>query len=202
MFSYIALKKLNRKTFSVFHKDGLLDIFLGITFFSFGFWLLMDNVLFTFISWMSFGVYRYLKKTVTIPRVGYARFREDKKQQITLIVIWIIVLALLLVFRYLLFGVNRPDLFISTFLRKNHVYLMGSIGGLIIMSLGLWRGLYRFAAYGFLFCSILAIFFFNEIHGMVAFFIMGGLVSIIGLILLAMFIRKTPNHSGGVEDGS
>jgi hypothetical protein len=199
MSSHSSIKQLNRKTYLAFHRDGIIDILVGLTFFGFGLWLLLDNILFTYISWLSFGFYRYLKKTITIPRFGYVRFEEDKKQSIMLLVFGIVLLILLLVARFYLFETDLSNLFLSSFLRKNHVYVMSSIGAVLLIVFGLWRGIYRFSGYGLLLFGTLAIFYLEGIPGRSALFTMGGLVLAIGLFLLVTFIQKNPIHSTEVD---
>ena len=199
MSSHLSIKHLNRKTFLAFHRDGIIDILVGLTCFGFGLWLLLDNVLFTYISWLSFWFYRYLKKTITIPRFGYVRFGEDKNQIIILMGFGIVLLMLLLVARFYLFETELSELFFSSFLRKNHVYIMSSIGAVLLTSFGLWRGIYRFSGYGLLLFGLLVIFFLEGIPGRNALFIIGGLVLVIGLALLGTFIQKNPLRSSEAD---
>lgn len=202
MCSYIPLKRLNRKAFIAYHRDGIIDILLGCTFFGFGLWLLLDNVLFTFISWLSFGFYGYLKKTITNPRLGYVLFEEDRKQKYFLLGFAIILLVLLLFVRFSILNLEPAKFPISGFLRMNHVYIMSSIGAVLLVAIALWRGLYRFVAYGLLLLLMLIVFYLTGIPGMNALFIMGGLVTIIGLVLLITFIWKNPIIADEVESAA
>jgi hypothetical protein len=202
MFSYAPFKRLNRKAFVAFHRDGIIDILLGFTFFGFGLWLLLDNILFTYISWLSFGFYGYLKKTITIPRFGYVHFEEDKKQKYFLIGFGIVLLVLLLFVRFFLLDIESAKPFLSGFLRQNHVFIMSSIGAALLVIIGLWRGLFRFPCYGLLLFITLAIFYLKGIPGRNALFLMGILVFIIGLILLLTFIRQNPIIIDEVESAA
>lgn len=202
MISYAPFKRLNRKAFVAYHRDGIIDILLGFTFFGFGLWLLLDNVLFTYISWLSFGFYGYLKKTITIPRFGYVHFEEDKKQKYYLVGFGIVLLALLLFARFFLLDIDSSRLFLSGFLKQNHVYIMSSFGAALLVSIGLWRGLYRFTCYGLFLFIMLAIFYLKGIPGRNALFLMGVFVFIIGLILLLTFIRQNPIIPDEVESAA
>ena len=193
------IERLNRKTFLAYHRDGIIDILVGVTLVGFGLWLLFDNVLFTYFSWLSFGFYSYLKKMITIPRFGYVRFEEDKKQRLLFFGFAVILLVLLLVARFYLLETERSNLLISSFLRKNHVYVMSSIGAILLIAFGSWRGVYRFAGYGLLLLMMLIIFFLKGIPGRTALFIMGGLISGIGSILLLTLIQKNPKHPDEVN---
>jgi hypothetical protein len=200
MTSPSSIKKLNRKTYLAFHRDGIADILIGLTYLGFGLWLLFDNVLFTYISWLSFSFYRYLKKTITIPRFGYVTFGEDRKQKYLLIGFSIVLLALLLAARFFLMETSLSELFISSFLRKNHVYIMSGIGSVLLVVFGMWRGIFRFAGYGFLAIGIITIFFLEGIPGRNALFIIGGLILSIGIFLLATFISKHPRQPDKVNN--
>lgn len=192
MSSNSPINQLNRKTYLAFHRDGIIDILVGLTLLGFGLWLLFDNVLFTYISWLSFGFYRHLKKTITIPRFGYVRFEEDRKQRLLFFGFGIILLALLLVARFYLLETDRSELFLSAFLRKNHVYIMSSIGAITMLVFGLARGIYRFSGYGISLFGALFFFYSIGIPGKNALFIMGGVVLVIGLFLLVTFVQKNP----------
>jgi hypothetical protein len=185
-----------------FHKDGIIDILVGLTCLGFGLWLLLENVLFTYMFWLSFGFYGYLKKTITIPRFGYVRFEEDKKQKILFMIFSLILLALLLLLRFNFLETNSSDFFLSAFLRKYHVYIMGSIGAVIMMIYGLWRRIYRFAGYGVLLFGTLVTFYLEGIPGRNALFIISGLMFIIGLVLLVTFIQKNPIHPLEVDSAA
>jgi hypothetical protein len=200
MFTCSSTKQLNRKTYNAYHRDGIIDLLVGLTLLGFGLWLLYDNVLFTYISWLSFGFYGFLKKTITIPRFGYVRFKEDKKQRYLLFGFGIILILLLLVARFTLLDRESADLFASAFLRKNHVYIMSSIGSGILLIYGLDRGIYRFAVYGLSLFTTLLIFFFQGIPGRIALFLLGGIVVIVGVILLITFIQSHPSPPQEVDN--
>lgn len=199
MLSPTPLKQLNRQTYKAFHRDGIIDILLGIVFWGFGLWLLLNNVLFTFVSWLSFSFYAYLKRTITIPRFGYVRFEEDRRQRAISLGIALVIIALLLLAQYFLMDPDRSKFRLLAFFQKNHVYVMSSIWAVLLIIYGFLRGLYRFAGYGFLLLTMLISFYFGEIPGRNALFIMGGLTSIIGVILLGSFIRENPIIQNEVE---
>ena len=67
---------LRRKAYLAYHQDGIIDILIGATMIGFALWILLGYVLFTFISWLSFGFYVQLKNTITVPRFGYVRFQQ------------------------------------------------------------------------------------------------------------------------------
>jgi hypothetical protein len=200
MAPIVSIKELNRKSYLAYHRDGIIDILLGLTFLGFGLWLLLDNVLFTYISWLSFSFYRSLKKVLTIPRIGFVRFEEDRKQRILLLLVGILLLALLIAARFYLLDEDLSGPLLPAFLRKYHVFIMSGIGASLLLIFGFWRGIYRFAGYGILLAAALGFCLLEGIPGRNALFFMAGLVVTTGIILLITFIQQHPLKSLEVDN--
>jgi hypothetical protein len=184
-----SLKKLTRHSFRDFHKDGILDLLVGVSLLGFALWLELNIALFAYVCWLSVSFYRPLKRSLTIPRFGFVSFEEDKKQFFLGIAAAVIVTLLLLAARFLVLGQATP---LSAFLRKNHPYLMSSIGAILLIGFGIWRGLSRFLAYGLVFLIIIWLCFLLEIPGQMALFGLGGGMLMIGIVLLITFLLRHP----------
>ncbi len=187
-----SIKQLNRQSYQEFQQDGILDILVGASLLGFALWLQLDIPLFAFICWLSISFYKSLKNKLTIPRFGFVRFEEDRKQSFLGIIAAGIVLMLLLAARFLIIEGRDPQSNLAVFLRKNHPYLMSSIGAVLLTAFGLWRGLSRFTIYGLLFLGLLVGFFLVDIPGQIALFSAGGAIFVIGCYLLITFLRKHP----------
>ena len=192
MSSRQPINQLNRQAYQEYHQDGIIDILVGASLFGFALWLQLDIPLFAFVCWLSVSSYKSLKNKLTIPRYGFVRFEEDYKQLILGTIAAGIVLALLLVARFLIVEGSYPQSNLAVFLRKNHPYLMSSIGAVLLMAFGSWRGLSRFMIYGVLFLGLLMGFFLVDIPGQIALFSAGGIIFLIGCYLLIRFLRKYP----------
>ena len=192
MTSRQPINQLNRQAYQEYHQDGIIDILVGASLFGFALWLQLDIPLFAFVCWLSVSSYKSLKNKLTIPRYGFVRFEEDYKQLILGTIAAGIVLALLLVARFLIVEGSYPQSNLAVFLRKNHPYLMSSIGAVLLLAFGLWRGLSRFKIYGLLFLGLLVGFFLVDIPGQIALFSAGGAIFVIGCYLLITFLRKHP----------
>ncbi len=185
-------QELSRQSYREFHQDGIIDILVGASLVGFGLWLELDIALFAFTCWLSVGFYKELKKRVTIPRFGFVRFEKDRAQFILGLLVAFLITLLLLGARFLILERSNPNQVLAAFLRKNHPYIMSSIGAILMIAFGVWRGLNRFLAYGLIFLCILGAFFLAEFPGQFALLVGGGSMLVAGLFLIARFIRNQP----------
>ena len=186
------INQINRQSYKEFQQDGIIDILVGASLLGFALWLQLDIPLFAFICWLSVSFYKFLKNKLTIPRFGYVRFEEDRKQFIYSMIVASIVVVLLLSARFLIIEGSYAKSNLAAFLRKNHPYVMGSIGAVLLGAFGLWRGLSRFKIYGLLFLGLLAGLFLVDIPGQIALFYAGGAIFLVGCYLLIVFLNKHP----------
>jgi hypothetical protein len=186
------ISQLSRRSYQEFQQDGIIDILVGASLLGFALWLQLDIPLFAFICWLSVSFYKFLKNKLTIPRFGFVRFEEDHKQLILSTIAASILLVLLLAARFLIIEGRYPQSNLAVFLRKNHPYLMSSIGAVLLIAFGLWRGLSRFKIYGLLFLGLLLGFFLVDIPGQIALFSAGTGIFVIGCYLLITFLHKHP----------
>jgi hypothetical protein len=187
-----SFKKLTRHSFRDFHRDGVLDILVGISLLGFALWLELDIALFAFACWLSVSFYKPIKRTLTIPRTGYVSFEEDQKQFWLGMGTAIIVTILLITARFLV--IQRADSIpaLGAFLMKFHPYIMSSLGAFLLIGFGIWRGLNRFLIYGIVFLCLLLAFYLLEFQGQLVLFIASASMIGIGMVMLTLFIRKYP----------
>ena len=79
----INLKEIERKAYTSYHQDGILEIAIASTILIFAVVMLGD------MPWMggiagilAVSVYASMKKLVTIPRIGYVKFPKQRTQKI------------------------------------------------------------------------------------------------------------------------
>ena len=87
----INLKEIERKAYTSYHQDGVIDITIAFTTFFLSIIMIGDITLLGGIGGMS-GIlailfYTGLKKIVTIPRIGYVKFPQQRTQRITTIAV-------------------------------------------------------------------------------------------------------------------
>jgi uncharacterized membrane protein len=88
------------------------------------------------------------------------------------------------------------------FLRKNHVYVMSSIGAGLILIFGFISGINRFKIYGLVFFAAVVATYFFEIRGDLNMLVIGGLILIIGLMMMVSFIHHNPFQQEEEDDAS
>lgn len=198
-----SLTHLKRKAYLDFHQDGIIDILLGAAILGFAIMIILDNVIFSSMSWLSFTLYTSFKNAITIPRFGYVQFLEGNKKTGLALGLGIGLLILVLVLGILfILGPDRLPLAPISFLRKFHVYLMSGIGAILMVIFGLGTGIKRLTAYGFGFLAAIAGSFLLEIKGEFTLLAAGGLILLIGLVLMVKFIRRYPAQPQEVDNAA
>jgi hypothetical protein len=188
-----SLKELKRRAYLAYHQDGILDFIIGVSILGFGLWIYLDQPIFAFFCIFSFSSYIQLKNIITVPRFGYVRFQEGKRETGLLIGIGIGLLLLLLVVGILyMLGPERVGYAPINFLRKFHVYVMSSIGAAVMAIFGLWSGIRRLIAYTLFLLAALVITYFQELHHSLPLLLMGSSLMLIGILLVVRFIRRNP----------
>jgi hypothetical protein len=188
-----SLRRLKRKAYLDYHQDGILDVLIGVAILGFGLWIRLDQPIFAFLCLFCFGSYIQLKNAITVPRFGYVRFQEGKRETGLLIALGIglVLLALVVGILYLL-GPDRVGLAPFTFLRKFHVYVMSSIGAVLMAIFGLWSGIRRLLAYALFLIAALVITYLFDLDRSVPLLLTGSVLMLMGLILMMRFIRGNP----------
>jgi hypothetical protein len=196
-----SLAQLRRKAYLSYHQDGILDLCVGAMILSIGIWRLTGIVVFGSLSWLSFSLYIGLKRTVTIPRFGYAAFSESKRK--TQITVAILVVFLLVLGIGALFFLGRPGQLppaTVTFIRKFHEFVIMGMGALTMILFGSWLGIRRLAGYGI---SMLIFFWIAIEVGWRADLVIisiGSIIMLIGATLLARFLSRYPAQPNEAEN--
>jgi len=147
----IDLKALERKAYLSTHEDGLLDMGIGAVLAWIGAVALTD-LDFPFYLWYILGgsVWTSAKKQITVPRIGYVKFRETRKGRVRkLIYVLILALTVIMVAGVVLFNAADEIPGWILVIRDYGDILFGAIllgGGMI--SVGYTTEMERFTRYG------------------------------------------------------
>jgi hypothetical protein len=195
-----SLRQLKRRAYLDYHQDGIIDVLIGVAILGFGLWIRLDQPIFAFLCVFCFGSYFQLKNAITVPRFGYVRFQEGKRETGLLVGLGIgLVLLALVVGILFLLGPDRVGLAPFTFLRKFHVYVMSSIGAVLMAIFGLWSGIRRLLAYALFLIAALVITSVQDLDRSVPLLLTGSVQMLMGLILMIRFIRGNPSEPGQVN---
>ena len=70
--------KLKNKAYLSFHKDGLIDIFMGWNLIGVGLFLYTHSIIFSWLGLLPLLFYKPLKERISLPRLGHASFRTKR----------------------------------------------------------------------------------------------------------------------------
>jgi hypothetical protein len=75
----INMKEIERKAYTAYHEDGLIDIVIGFFIMSFAMLIILDIPTLAG-GWASMAVFGYMafKKSVTVPRIGYVKLKQNR----------------------------------------------------------------------------------------------------------------------------
>jgi len=190
MVSDISLKEIQRRVYMTFFQDGLWDIFLGLFILGWGFTILTDAVylpgpLFVGLYFAVWGI----KKWLTYPRIGYARFSETSRQRITArFVILGVVVLLVGVMVAVLWGIStRPQ-----WLADYFPLVFNGILAAIVCVVAYWARAKRFYLYAVLIFLGAVFHMWLGSPWEFGFIGAGGIIVLIGVGILVNFLRKYP----------
>jgi hypothetical protein len=194
MIMDIDLKELERKAFASYFEDGLWDIFLGILMAGMGIRSLTDNVGFTLLAMAGIPVLFLGKKVITLPRMGYVRFSQTRKDK-QMKVLWVLIISVIATFVLLSLVVSRlgPSVIIAA--------LMGISFAGVFCVIAYYMDFRCLYLYGILFgITVWLTEVFGSPAGPVASIISGGIALSIGLIQFIRFLHKYPVLEEGADD--
>ena len=194
MTERIDLKSLERKAYTSYHQDGLIDIFLGLGIVYFGVSLLFLTLGIPFFIWTSgffvfFCCYMAAKHSITIPRIGYVEFNPSRRSRIIFLVLFLLVLNLA-IFLFMAFGLLTSEL--TAFLNQYGILVIAvSVGGLFVL-FGWVVQLYRLCIYGGVAFVAFALTYVFILHLSLPIIVLGLVIALNGFVLLFKFLRQFP----------
>ena len=179
-----------------YHQDGLLDIFVGVYILGFGVGIWAD------IAWeLGFGsimpailiatilpIWIAAKRKITLPRIGFVKFRTGGTTKLMAIFIGLAVAGLGMFLAFTLFQ-DAPWL---DAIFQNGLIIMGMGSLAVCILFGYSMGLNRLYAYGGLALTALAIGHFMGIFFAYILVALGTTIVAAGVALLLRFVRKYP----------
>ena len=200
MVEDISLKEIQRKVYMTFFQDGLWDIFLGFFILGWGLAILTDlaylpGVIFMGLYFAIWGV----KKRLTYPRIGYARFSETSRRRITAKFIILGVAVLLVgVMVAVLWGTHtRPQ-----WLADYFPLIFNGILAAIVCFVAYWARVKRFYGYAILIFLGAVFHLWLGIEWEFGFIGAGGSILLTGLGVLIIFLRKYPKMVEEAQNGN
>ena len=86
-------KQLERRTYLLYHQDGLIDIIIGLCIMGFGLNMFTDSSAFSILAWMPVIFLPGLKNKITVPRLGYAQFDRKRTGSLRLMAVLMVLVG-------------------------------------------------------------------------------------------------------------
>ncbi len=198
MAEKINLKRIERKAYTSYHQDGLIDVFAGFLILSFGLWLILDMAWMGWILWfVAISAYAAAKRVFTIPRIGFVKFSPHRVKALqTIAVIVFSLTALLGVVAFMQVEGGGTPLWLL-FAIENHMLVIGLSVAASLCVVGYAFRIRRMYAYALLTLVMFVIghFLYYALHYYLI--LLGTLILLFGLALLIRFIRRYPLSTTG-----
>jgi hypothetical protein len=197
----VDLKELERKIYLSYHKDGLVDIFLGIGLIVIGIILhpilgeTVPTVAMVMIMLFVF-VYAALKREITIPRIGYVEFAPKRRTRFALLILIIVLITnvpLLLVLMLTVGQQISPIVF--DFVISFLLVILGFFGTGLFVLIGILSEISRFFGYAVATLILFIISHFLFLHFALPMIGVGVIITIVGFFQLGWFLRKYPKSN-------
>lgn len=206
MTQEMNLKELERKAWTSYFDDGILDITVGLFVIFFGIGMTTRYTYLTVLSWMVIFFFAAAKKSITLPRVGLVKFspeREERmKKETSFYVVFFTITAFIGLGYFIAIAFGIPQS-IRTFVGE-----LALVSYELIIAVGLcfvayWKQIKRFYAYaGFTLAVIVAGLFIDvpDVHPFTVtgyqFSATAIVILFTGLYVLARFLRRYPKREG------
>ena len=197
------LKEIERRVYTSYHQDGLLDICIGVFILGFGLAIFMYNVLGfapiigQVIPCSFFGaiivLYPIAKLKVTMPRIGYVNFGKKGRNKRIALALGLMAAVVCAFFAFIFLGSPRFGNPLWWNLISQNILLIIGVGCLAVFSLfGYALALKRLHGYGLLALIAFGFGHFLGIPLAYTLLALGTIIMVTGFALLVGFLRKYP----------
>jgi len=193
MTEKINLKEIERKAYTSYHQDGLIDVFAGFLILSFGLWLILDMAWMGWILWfVVISAYAAAKRVFTIPRIGFVKFAPHRvKALVTIAVIVFSLFALLGVVVFMQVEGGSTPVWLL-FAIENYMLVIGVSVAAIFCVVGYTFRIRRMYAYALLTLIMFVTGHFLYFPLYYYMTLLGTLILFSGLAMLIRFVRRYP----------
>lgn len=199
MSKKINMKEIERKAYTSYHQDGLVDISIAFVILAFGLIIIAELPWGGIIGIAAVSFYAGAKRILTVPRIGYVKFPKQRTQRITAVTLILGILAFVagIVAFVQTTGQGTPAWLL--FLIENYMLTIGIIVAALFLLAAYAFRTKRMYAY-----ALLALVMF--VAGHFIFFplqyyliLFGGTIMAFGLAIMTRFVRKYPKATETVD---
>ncbi len=199
----INMKEIERKAYTAYHQDGVVDVTVAVVILLFGIIMVGD------MSWLggiggvsgilAVSLYAAFKKFVTVPRLGYVKFPQQRAQRMTGIALALGTLSALMavVAFFQTMSQGTPDWLMLLF--DNYMLTIGiAVAGLFLLG-GYAFKTKRIYAYALLTLAMFTIGHFLSFPLHYYLVALGTIIMVIGIVLMIRFVQKYPKATQTTE---
>ena len=197
----INLKNIARNAYTSYHQDGILDVSIAIVILAFGLMMMID------LPWLGGAIgivamsfYAGAKKVLTVPRIGYVKFSQQRAQRvnIALLVLGFLGFALGLIAFTQTGSGETPSWLL--FLIDNYMLTAGTIvAGLFLLGGYTFRAK-RMYTYTLLILTVFVVGHFIYYPLEYYLVLLGTIILAIGIGMMIRFVSKYPKTSQTMDE--
>jgi hypothetical protein len=199
----MSLKQIERKAYTSYHQDGILDILIGMFIVGFATMVIADM---TYLGWMFYivaiSIYASAKKVLTVPRIGFVKFPQQRTKRTILALVILGVLSNVLgLITFMQVESGSTPLWLL-FAIENYMLVIGVFGATLFCIVGYTLRAQRTYAYALLTLLLFVIGYYLYYPLQYYLILLGVVVLLSGLAMLFRFVRKYPRPITGAVDES
>jgi hypothetical protein len=189
----VNLKNIERKAYTSYHQDGILDILIAIFILSVAVWIILDMA---WLGWMFYliaaSIYAVAKRAITVPRIGFVKFPQQryKKMMWVAVSLGVLLNILGLVAFMQTTGGSTPVWLVWAI--ENYMIVIGLFVAVLFCFVGYTFRARRMYAYALLTLVTFGIGYFMSYPLYYYIILIGTLILLTGLTILIRFVRKYP----------
>lgn len=197
MSEKMDLKALERKMFTAYHEDGILDLIVAVDLLIFAMVMIFDQAAFIGMLAIPNVLYIPFKNQITIPRSGYVRFESEQvqKRKMSLTLVGGVAMFLGLIIFYGQSGNISADF--ATMIGENILLIFGAVMGLILAAIAFFMHCKRFYGYAGLGALLVWSAHFIGFHPGYGIAALGGVVLLMGIVILMRYLQEYPLQEAG-----
>lgn len=193
MAEKINLKEIERKVYTSYHQDGLIEIVIAFAVLAFDVMLVLEMAWLGWIfAFTGISLYAAAKKAFTVPRIGFVKFPQQRTKRMLLVAVVLGVLGNVLgILALIQFeGGSTPAWLL--FAIEHYMLVIGISLAALFGMIGYTLRANRMYAYSLLTLVMFVVGYF--IHYPLHYYIslLGTLILISGVVTLVRFTRKYP----------
>lgn len=194
MMSESDLNETERRLYLSYFEDGVLDVVAGLPVLMFGLGMLWDASMLFILAFLPLVFFLPLKQAITLPRIGYVKFRQARRRRISRnMVVLLIAGTLSFLLGILAFWGFEGQVFdLREFMLEYGLLVFGAIMAGAFVLVSLLFEIRRFIGYAALVFGGWLTTYLVAVEEGIPVAAAGGLISLIGLVILFRFLANTP----------